>query len=139
MDFRDNRFCFVCGEKNPQGLKLELRMDAERREAETEVTFPEHLQGWEKIVHGGMLATVLDEAMIYAALAAGRTCITGEITIRFLKPAGTGIPLKVRGRFREDKGRLVLAESEVLDPEGEPVARASGKLFKIHPKKPGTT
>ncbi len=138
-DFRDDRFCFVCGEKNPQGLKLILRTDPERGEAETEVTYPGHLQGWAKVVHGGLLATVLDEAMIYAAMAAGLTCITGEITVRFLKPAGTGIPLKVKGRFLEDRGRIVLAESEIENPEGEAVARASGKLFKIDPKKSETT
>ncbi len=130
-NFRDNRYCFVCGEKNPRGLRLKLRMEGSRGEAETEVTFPEHLQGWENVVHGGMLATVLDEALIYAARAAGLICVTGEITVRFIRPARTGIPLKVRGRFLEDRGRIVLAESEVLDPLGEQVARAEGKLFKI--------
>ncbi len=129
-DFRDNRFCFVCGEKNPQGLKLDLRMDSERRQAEAEVTFPEHLQGWENVVHGGMLATVLDEAMIYAARAAGLTCITGEVTVRFVRPARTGVPLTLKGRFLEDRGRIVLAESEIRDPEGVILAWATGKLFK---------
>jgi len=129
--FRDDRVCFVCGEKNPIGLKLRLRTGAERGESSAEVTFRDDFQGWAKVVHGGFLATVLDEAMIYAAKAAGRLCVTGEITVRFVEPAATDVPYFLKGRFLEDKGRIVLAESELLDASGGQVARASGKLFKI--------
>jgi acyl-coenzyme A thioesterase PaaI-like protein len=130
-EFRDDRACFVCGEKNPIGLKLRLRTDAERGESSAEVTFRDDFQGWAKVVHGGLLATVLDEAMIYAAGAKGLLCVTGEITVRFVQPASTGVPYALKGRFLEDKGRVVLAESELLDANGGQVARASGKLFKI--------
>ncbi len=134
--FRDDRVCFVCGEKNPIGLKLRLRNDAERGESSAEVSFRDDFQGWTKVVHGGLLAAVLDEAMIYAAGATGRLCVTGEITVRFIKPASTGVPYALTGRFLEDKGRIVLAESELLDADGAQVARASGKLFKIPGKPP---
>jgi uncharacterized protein (TIGR00369 family) len=130
-EFRDDRVCFVCGEKNPIGLKLHITTDAERGESSADVTFPEGFQGWSKIVHGGLLATVLDEAMIYAAGAKGLKCVTGEMTVRFIKPASTGVPYKLKGRFVEDKGRIVLAESALLDGEGQELARASGKLFKV--------
>jgi uncharacterized protein (TIGR00369 family) len=129
--FRDDRVCFVCGEKNPLGLKLRLRTDPDRGESLAEVNFAEHFQGWAGIVHGGLVATVLDEAMIYAAGAKGFKCVTGEMTVRYVQPASTGIPYTLKGRFVEDQGRIVLAESFLLDSEGEEVARASGKLFKI--------
>jgi len=51
--------------------------------------------------------------------------------VRFVKPAATGVPYTLKGRFLEAKGRIVLAESELLDGAGEQVARASGKLFKV--------
>jgi len=130
-EFRDDRVCFVCGEKNPAGLKLRIRTDAERGESSVDVTFPEYLQGWAKVVHGGLLAMVLDEAMIYAAKAKGLKCVTGEMTVRFVKPASTGVAYKLKGRFIEDKGRIVLAESELSDSDGLEVARATGKLFKL--------
>ena len=130
-EFRDDRVCFVCGEKNPAGLKLRIQTDAERGESSVDVTFPEYLQGWAKVVHGGLLAMVLDEAMIYAAKAKGLKCVTGEMTVRFVKPASTGVAYKLKGRFIEDKGRIVLAESELLDSDGLEVARATGKLFKL--------
>ncbi len=130
-EFRDDRVCFVCGEKNPIGLKLKLRTDPERGESTAEVTFAEHFQGWAGIVHGGLVAAVLDEAMIYAAGAKGLKCVTAEITIRYVKPASTGIAYALKGRLVEDKGRIVLAESALLDAEGREVAWATGKLFKV--------
>jgi uncharacterized protein (TIGR00369 family) len=130
-DFVDNGRCFVCGARNEAGLKLSLRTDPERGASEVEVIFPERFQGWEGVVHGGLLATVLDEAMIYAAGAKGFRCVTGEITVRYVTPVRTGARCTVRGRFLEDKGRIVLAESEVLGPDGGTAARASGKLFKV--------
>ncbi len=132
-DFNDNRECFVCGEKNPAGLKLRIRMDLERGESAADVTFPEHFQGWAKIVHGGLVAAVLDEAMIYAAGAKGIKCVTGEMTVRYVKPASTGVAYTLKGRFVEDKGRIVIAESMLLDGDGQEVARAAGKLFKVRP------
>ena len=129
--FRDDRVCFVCGEKNPTGLKLCIRTDPERGESTADVVFPEHFQGWAKVVHGGLLAAVLDDAMIYAAGAKGLKCVTGEMTVRYVKPASTGVAYTLKGRFIEDKGRIVLAESVLLESEGQEVARATGKLFKI--------
>jgi uncharacterized protein (TIGR00369 family) len=130
---RDDRTCFICGEKNPIGLKLRLRTDPALGEAAAEVVFPESFQGWSGIVHGGLLAAVLDEALIYAAGAKGHMCVTGEITVRYIKPAGTGVPYALKGRFLEDKGLIVLAESALTDAEGLEVARATGKLFKTKP------
>jgi uncharacterized protein (TIGR00369 family) len=129
--FRDDRVCFVCGEKNPAGMKLRLRTDPALGESAAEVTFAGHFQGWAGIVHGGLVATVLDEAMIYAAGAKGLKCVTGEVTVRFVKPASTGVVYSLKGRFVEDQGRIVLAESVLLDGEGQEIARATGKLFKI--------
>jgi len=133
-EFRDDRVCFVCGEKNPIGLKLRIRTDPERGESSAEVVIPEHFQGWAKIAHGGLVATVLDEAMIYAAGAKGIKSVTGEITVRFNKPVSTGVPYELKGRLLQDRGRIVLAESELRDGQGVVVAQASGKLVKV----PGT-
>ncbi len=128
--FRDDRTCFICGEKNPIGLKLRLRTDPERGESAADVVFPSEFQGWAGIVHGGLLASVLDEALIYAAGAKGHMCVTGEITVRYVKPARTCVAYALKGRFLEDKGRIVLAESFLFDADGQEVARATGKLFK---------
>jgi uncharacterized protein (TIGR00369 family) len=129
--FRDNGACFVCGSGNSVGLNLAFRLDPENDCARAEVIFPAHFQGWEGVVHGGLMATVLDEAMIKASQAKGIACVTAEITVRFIKPAATGQEYVVKGRIVEDKGKFIIAESEALDSSGTPVARASGKLFRV--------
>jgi len=129
--FSDNRRCFVCGENNPDGLRLALRIDQGQGRAAADVVFPERFQGWEGIVHGGLLATVLDEVMIYAAGSNGLRCVTGEITVRFVKPARTGAAYRLEGRITGAKGKITLAESELVGADGEISARATGKLFKV--------
>jgi acyl-coenzyme A thioesterase PaaI-like protein len=52
------------------------------------------------------------------------------MTVRYVKPALTGVCYTLKGRFMEDKGRIVLAESFLLDGDGQEVAKATGKLFK---------
>ena len=98
-DVRDERTCFICGEKNPIGLKLRLRTDPERGESAADVTFPADFQGWSGIVHGGLVASVLDEALIYAAGAKGHTCVTGEISVRCGKPPRTGVGDSLNARY----------------------------------------
>jgi hypothetical protein len=124
--FRDDRVCFVCGEKNPFGLKLRIRMDAERGESTAEVTFRDDFQGWAGIVHGGLVATVLDEALVYAAAAKGLRCVTGEITARYNRFPGVSYKLKAarrgQGTNRSCKKRATPRRAR---------GPASGKLFKI--------
>lgn len=129
--FVDNGACFLCGKNNPFGLKLDLRMDETAGAAETELSFPSCLQGWNDVVHGGMLAAVLDEVMVYAAGATGVICVTGEITVRYMKPVATRSPVKARGWVTGRKGRVVSAEAEIVDAKGEIATRATGKLIVL--------
>jgi uncharacterized protein (TIGR00369 family) len=133
-DFIDDRHCFVCGQDNPAGLRLEFA----RRpcgEAAADVSFPPRLQGWRGTVHGGLLATVLDEAMVQAAGASGVQCVTAEITVRYRRPAATGAPLRLAGQVVETRGRVILAESRICDAQGQILAQATGKLFNVQTNK----
>jgi uncharacterized protein (TIGR00369 family) len=130
-DFNDDQNCFVCGQKNLAGLKIEFRENRQSRETEARVMFPAHLQGWQNTVHGGLMATVLDEIMIKAAAAAGCKCVTAEITVKYKKPAFTGEPYNLFGKILETRGRIVTAESRISDATGQIYAQATGKLFKI--------
>ena len=129
--FIDDQNCFVCGKENLAGFRLVFRLDETRREAETEVVFPAHLQGWKGTVHGGALATVLDEVMVQAARAAGLRCVTAEITVKYRNPAATGVSYLLSGRVLEARGRLLAAEGWVRDASGQIYAQATGKLFRI--------
>lgn len=130
-DFNDDQNCFVCGKKNAAGLQLEFTASPGSGESQARVAFPVQMQGWRSTVHGGLLATVLDEAMIKAAAAGGHKCVTAEITVKFKKPAMTGMPCLVAGKVLETRGRIVLAESRIVDAAGAVYATATGKLFKV--------
>lgn len=129
--FRDDNHCFVCGRANPSGLQLTFDFRPAERAAGAVVTFPPHVQGWREIVHGGILSTVLDEVMIKAAAATGIACVTGELSVKFVKPAKTGIPYTLHGRVTEERGRLLTAEGSLCEADGTVVARAHGKLIRI--------
>jgi uncharacterized protein (TIGR00369 family) len=130
-DFNDDQHCFVCGKENPSGLKIEFRENPQNKEVEAAVVFPPHMQGWQNTVHGGLLATVLDETMIKAAAAAGNKCVTAEITVKYKKPAFTETTYRVHGKMLETRGRIIMAESHICDATGQIYAQAAGKLFKI--------
>ena len=129
--FNDDQQCFVCGPNNPAGLGVHFREPPEGPGVEAEVRFPDHLQGWQATVHGGLLATVLDETMVKAASLQGITCVTAEITVKYRKPAATGVLYRLAGRILDARGRLVLAESTLVDESGQVHASATGRLFKI--------
>jgi uncharacterized protein (TIGR00369 family) len=130
-DFNDDHHCFVCGKENLLGLKIEFHENQPGKEVAAEVTFPAHLQGWQNTVHGGLLATVLDETMIKAAAAAGSKCVTAEINVKYKKPAMTGSVYRASGNIVEVRGRIITAESRLCDSAGQIVAQATGKLFKV--------
>lgn len=128
-EFNDDGHCFVCGPQNSAGLHLHFREGADGQGVQAEVVFPAHLQGWRDTVHGGLLATVLDEAMVKAALAQGLTCVTAELTVKYKKPVTTGVRCTVAGSVLEVRGRLITARSVVQDEAGQLLASATGKLM----------
>ena len=84
--------CFVCGESNPLGLRLAFAHEQWR--VSTRFQFrPEHV-GFKQTIHGGLIATVLDEAMVWACgVGAGQFAYSAEMTVRYLKPVRPNEPL----------------------------------------------
>lgn len=122
--------CFVCGEKNPRGLHVQFRNEAGK--AKAIVALDETLEGYQGVIHGGILSSLLDEAMIYAGyFATGKFSVTGELKVRFLKPVPTGESYSVEGEIKERKGRILIGEAKITNNEGTVFAKAEGKLFVI--------
>jgi len=125
-----NDLCFVCGKNNAQGLRLAFTYPEPGR-AETSCSIPEHFSGWQRMTHGGLLATLLDEAMAHACISREGPAVTVELTVRFLKPVEVGQPVSIRAEVREVKGRVLEAQGEVLNAGGEAVARGSGRFLRV--------
>lgn len=127
--------CLVCGRENPHGLHLRLDVDAAGVVTTGFAPGPEHI-GFQGVTHGGVLATVLDEAMVWAATWHGRRfCLCGEMTVRFRKPALVGDPLAFDARVEVARSRIVTTVAVVRDAAGTIVAEASGKYVPLPDEK----
>jgi len=125
------RSCFVCGESNPLGLNLRLFEDGEVVRARF-TPCADHV-GFKGVTHGGLLATVLDEIMVWAcAVRTRHFAFCAEMTVRYLQPVSPGMALTAVGRLVENRrGRLFHAAGELRDDAGVTVATATGKYRPI--------
>ena len=82
--FRENK-CFVCGPQNADGLQLRFENNSEGM-SKARCVFGEKYQGYDNIVHGGLIAAVLDDSMAYAIMGLGLMPVTAEMKIRYKKP-----------------------------------------------------
>ncbi len=124
------RSCFVCGEDNPYGLHLRLRIESGR--VFLDYTPREADLGYKHIVHGGIMVTLLDEAMTWAAIvAARRVCVAAELVTRLRKPVQVGQPLRVEGWVTRGTSRLILTEGRILNAEGQALLTAQGKYMPM--------
>ena len=121
--------CFACGPKNPIGLKLVFKLVDGKFVAHF-TPRPEH-QGYDDITHGGIISTLLDEAMAKLVYAMGYLALTAELNIRYKKPAKIGEELIVSGWVVSEVKRVISCAAEIRNPRGELVAEATGKMMKV--------
>jgi uncharacterized protein (TIGR00369 family) len=125
------RSCFVCGESNKAGLKL--RFTTEEGRVSTRFTpAPEHI-GFKNTVHGGIIATLLDECMVWAcAVQTRRFAFCAELNVRFLKPLQPGQAAIVVAELAENRrNKLFTAKAELRDEAQNVIATATGKYLPI--------
>lgn len=123
------RGCFICGQDNVIGLNLSFHSDGEVTRAKW---LPDRRhEGYKGIVHGGLLAAVLDEVMIKAALAKDIRCVTASMEVRYKAPAEVGDELSFEGRMTEQKGRMILTVGSARNSKGVVVAQATGKYMTV--------
>ena len=99
---RGDHNCFGCSPVNTSGLQMQFYTN--EAAVYSKVTVPEHLCGWNNLVHGGVLTTILDEIMSWSAIyLLKRVAMTKSMTVDFLKPVYVGNPLKAEGLVLEKK------------------------------------
>jgi uncharacterized protein (TIGR00369 family) len=132
MKFTDDGYCFVCGPKNPIGLKLDFVFDG--KTMKTRFVPQRHHQGYMGIVHGGIISTLLDEAMVKLAIEMGMPAVTAQIEIRLRKALIIGENITVSAEITKDTKRILEAHAKAVDDDKVLIADAKGKLFKIKDK-----
>lgn len=135
MNLIDDKYCFVCGRNNDHGLKLEF--DSSSGRTVSEFVLHKKFQGYENIVHGGIVAAILDEAAIHAAMSEGLSPVTAELTVRYKQPVIVDHPLLVEAELTRTGPRIIEASSRISDrTTGAVLAEATAKLIPL--KKTGT-
>ncbi len=126
---KDNSACFVCGRSNASGLRAEFLFDETERTLRGRFTPRTEHQGYEGIVHGGVIAALLDEAMVKLSGRTGAPAVSAELAVRFRAPAAPGESLAVLARITAEAGRLVEAEARV-ERGSTVIAEARGKMLR---------
>ncbi len=134
MKFVSNGGCFVCGEKNPYGLKIKFQVDRQKQNIETTFTVNPTYQGWDGIVHGGILCTLLDEAMANLVYELGLNGIAASLEVRFKKPAPTLQPLRIYGEITEVHKKLVKAKAHISKEDGTVLATGMATFVRQGPQ-----
>ena len=127
----DYQECFVCGSKNSRGLKLKFSYDRDKDEAYTEFRFPEYMQGFKKIIHGGFLFMLLDEVMAKACLFNDMRSLTAKIEIKYHKPVYANEEIEIRGKILEIRGRKIKLSSCCTDENGNARVSAEGLFIRV--------
>jgi uncharacterized protein (TIGR00369 family) len=128
--------CFGCGQANPTGLHLEFLL-AEDHSVVSFPTIPDSFEGPVGYLHGGIIATLLDETMSKAVRASGHTAMTRHLEVDYLRPVPSGAPLRLEGRIARNEGRKHWAQAKILDAEGALLAQGKGLFIEVRPRQTG--
>ena len=124
--------CFGCGPLNAEGLQMTFLAVGEVSVTEFEV--PARYQSWKGVVHGGMVALLLDEAVGWAAWHRGHPGVTGKLEVRYRLPLRVGERIRLTGRVDNVRRTLVHASATINRiSDGATVAEASATLMEASP------
>ncbi|ADO76755.1 PaaI family thioesterase [Halanaerobium praevalens] len=133
MNNNEAKMCFACGPENPISLGLKFEEISQNR-VRAEFTPTANHQGYTGIIHGGLTATLLDEAMAYVVGFKGIKAFTAELNIRFRKAIEVGKPLEIIGEYKKSKkssiANIYYTEAKIFDKDGNLKAKAEAKFIE---------
>jgi uncharacterized protein (TIGR00369 family) len=138
MTFRDFRIlphhCFACGELNEIGLHLALKFEPNRCHAD--LALPNVYEGWEGVVHGGIICTILDEVMAWALIDMDSWGVTARMSVEFKRPLLVGQAIRAEGWVVDARRRLHRTAGRIVDAgTGEVVATAEATYVAANEQK----
>jgi uncharacterized protein (TIGR00369 family) len=115
----NSEMCFVCGRSNPVGLYMKFYDDGETQ-VMSDFTVPEQYQGYPGVVHGGVIAAMLDEVVARVSMIGDphHFMMSVKLQVLYRHPVPTEKPLKIVGRILRLRGRLGKAEGQIILPDG---------------------
>jgi acyl-coenzyme A thioesterase PaaI-like protein len=117
--------CFGCGSLNAQGLGLVVHVEPGR--AWIESSLDRRFEGWQGVIHGGILCTILDEVMAWALVGEDNWGVTARMAVEFRRPVEVGAPIRAEGWITRARRRIVDTAGQIVDPaSGSVLATATG-------------
>lgn len=126
-------YCFGCGTNNADGMRLRFTYDEDRNCFVCRFRLGKRYTGPPGHCHGGIIATILDEAMGKVNKLRHVIALTSEITVKYLRPVPLKQPLLVESRELRVRGRKHINTAEILNEKGEVLARSEGLFIAIDP------
>ena len=130
----NSKMCFICGLENPVGLHLHI-YETEPGVIETKYIAPDHFQGYPGVLHGGIVAAILDEVSGRAHMGSDpmqpRFMFTGKLEVKYRKNVPTGQPLKIIGKAGKSKGKMAEGWAGIYDEAGTLLAEANTLLINV--------
>lgn len=128
---RDASRCFVCGVGNPIGLHVHFARAGDR--VVGEFTPGDLHVGFAGVVHGGILAAVLDDAMAALGYTEGDPTVTARLQVRYRRPARPGQRLRVEAEETGRRGGMRHGRAVLVGVDGQVVAEAEATLMRLPP------
>jgi uncharacterized protein (TIGR00369 family) len=129
----NSRMCFICGLQNPVGLHMSIYNDHDNNCIYSNITLPDQYQSYPGVVHGGIVATMLDEISGRATIIDGNDqnlMVTVKLAVKYRRPTPTNTPLKVIGRVVSQTETRAKVEGEIQLPDGTVTASCEGLLAR---------
>jgi acyl-coenzyme A thioesterase PaaI-like protein len=131
----NSRNCFICGMENPVGLHLHI-FETALGEVESIYIAPEHFQGYPGVLHGGIVAALIDEISGRAQMGSDpldpRFMFTAKLEVKYRKNVPIGRQLKIIGKAGKSRAKSAEAWAGIYDAEtGELLAEGNTLLINV--------
>ena len=128
--------CFGCGGANARGMKLAFEQDDSAQRIRGDFKLGAEYQGGPGFIHGGIIATVLDEVMGKVNRFRGVRAVTAELSVEYLKPVSVDEDLMIEAYEVEKSGRNLHHVGEIRNQSGQVLARGRGRFVIIEAREP---
>jgi uncharacterized protein (TIGR00369 family) len=125
--------CFGCGEQNRTGLRLKFFTDAEQNIV-CHFRIAKRFEGPPGCVHGGVIATLLDEGMSKANRARGVVAMTRHMDVEYLRPVPLAKALTLTAQHKNAAGKKHFCEAQITDSSGKVLAQGKALFIAVDPE-----